>query len=489
MCDSYSCLVKVPQVEASLRSLDGTSLAWTREPSLAAGRRIFSSSPRHWYRWLVYCEVAGGAVAGVMAASWSPVAVASLLAVCALPAVLARSLDVWSWPWQTAWLRSARRSRRQLDRIVGAPIGRSSAAEWLASNPAAPPLDRYKVLEWLGRPEEAERLIAAFPTAFPPDLVTRDSAVARARWRSGGGLDFSSARGGLLELQPAERTERETEFALWAGISATAAGVDIRTLQPPAPATTDLSLRDRLRIWHARLRPLDVLAAAFLLIWIGPSVVWMSFGAAVAVFLYLASPIQPIVTVVVLCGLTGAILIPKRSGPRAPSPSRSLDLSASRAEVSSGSGGVEAQASADRRRADYAVSHPRLLRFAGFILAPALVLLFVSQLWPPPGGISHDRAVALAQQEVHTRNYPSSLVGVNVEFFGAEKLGPAGDGIGPGTVVWKVTYNTMTWTCTPGSSATPVCSSPGPAREVLILDYYTGQVLLSIIETGSVEGQ
>ena len=129
-----------------------------RAPGVALWRAVFRPLRPDLESVGRYAAILAGALAGGLLFRWhTPVGYVVLLlalALAVLPPLLGRGL----WGWQAVLISSGLRSRTQIKAIVG-EVNDKAAAEWLAASSGASASDRYHVLAFLGRDEEAERLI------------------------------------------------------------------------------------------------------------------------------------------------------------------------------------------------------------------------------------------------------------------------------------------------------------------------------------------
>jgi hypothetical protein len=95
----------------------------------------------------------------------------------------------------------------------------------------------------------------------------------------------------------------------------------------------------------------------------------------------------------------------------------------------------------------------------------------------PSGGISKERAIALAEPHKSlTTTFKSAEAGRFRDLNKNPNIGP-GFGIEPDKWVWAVTYEGDMTICSPSPGA---CESPRPGTLTVFLDYFTGDFLGSI---------
>jgi hypothetical protein len=217
--------------------------------------------------WLLfYAAAVSGVLVALVTRGRTPLIplLATLLAV--IIAVAVSASHRWTWPWQEAYVRESRRSEAALSAILGGPIERTAAEAWLVSSRDAPVADRVLVLGWLGRNDEADRLVASLPTVTPLDRYRRAMAEAFHRWRLSGHLDVASIAGIASDLDPSERDRAEATVAFWRGVAESGEGGDLRDVPPPGGSR--LPVRDVTRLWLLRLWPLQWMLGMFLVTWV-----------------------------------------------------------------------------------------------------------------------------------------------------------------------------------------------------------------------------
>jgi hypothetical protein len=95
----------------------------------------------------------------------------------------------------------------------------------------------------------------------------------------------------------------------------------------------------------------------------------------------------------------------------------------------------------------------------------------------PSGGISKERAIALAEPHKSlTTTFKSAEAGRFRELNPDPNIGP-GFGVTPDRLVWAVTYEGDMTICYPSPGA---CESPRPGTLTVFIDYFTGEALANI---------
>jgi hypothetical protein len=215
---------------------------------------------------LLYAAGVSGVLVTLVTRGRSPLIPLLALALAVIVAIAVSAWYRWTWPWQEAYVREGRRSEAALTAILGDPIEPAAAEAWFVTSPDAPVADRIVVLGWLGRLEEADRLIATMPTATPLDRYRREMAEAFQRWRLSGRLDVASIVGITRDLDPSERDRAEATVAFWRGVAEVGGGGDLRDVPPPGGAR--LPVRDQARLWLLRLWPLQWMAGTSVITWV-----------------------------------------------------------------------------------------------------------------------------------------------------------------------------------------------------------------------------
>jgi hypothetical protein len=263
--------------EAALEPLvghgtSGAPVSWYRFAIAPLAWAIVPGGPNpSTFRRLRLASIGIGAPVGVAIAQigragtiWVPVLVIGL---AAGGSVVLNAISRWAWPWQVAWIREARRSRRQLEAILGPRWTRATAEKWLVRSDDAPPVARYLVLQSLGRAEEADALIESFPVDTGPDRLTRVVAETGRTWRTTRMLDIGPVLAALPDLDAGRRAAASTMVDLWRGAADVSSGRDLRAVSPPPgpPAT----VRESLWLWaRMRLWPIHWLVGACAVTWV-----------------------------------------------------------------------------------------------------------------------------------------------------------------------------------------------------------------------------
>jgi hypothetical protein len=247
-------------------------VSWYRSAMAPLAWAIVPGGPNpRTLRRLHLASIAIGAPAGFALAQigragivWAPLLVIGLAAGGFVGSSVIRR---WVWPWQVAWIRESRRSRHQLETILGSRWTPATADAWLARSGDAPPTSRGVVLQSLGRAEEAEVLIESYPVDTGPDRLTRAGAEAGRTWRTTGTLDIGPVVAALPDVDAARRAAASTMLALWRGAADLGAGRDLRAVPPPPgpPAT----VRESFVLWaRFRLWPIHWLVATCAVSWV-----------------------------------------------------------------------------------------------------------------------------------------------------------------------------------------------------------------------------
>jgi hypothetical protein len=196
-----------------------------------------------------FAVVLAAAFGAGIGAAWHPLAGAivllATLAVAVVPPLLARR----SWGWQRVLISHAAYSRAQILSIVGA-VTPGAANRWLAASADATPSDRYHVLAFVGRDEDAERLIPELPVDTIDEQFDRAWNEVGRDWRTTGVLDVTAMADLLPALTPAARTRGEIDIAVMRALDAAGAGRTLATLPPPPAAP--LALRWSILVWWQR---------------------------------------------------------------------------------------------------------------------------------------------------------------------------------------------------------------------------------------------
>ena len=225
---------------------------------------------------LFYAAAVSGVLVVLVTRGRTPLIPLLAVALAIIVAIAVSARYRWTWPWQEAYVHEGRRSQAALTTILGGPIEPAAAEAWLVNSPDAPVADRIVVLGWLGRHEEADRLIATLPTATPLDRYRRAMAEAFQRWRLSGHLDVASIVGIIPDLDPSERNRSEATVAFWRGVAEVGGGGDLRDVPPPGVAR--LPVRDEARLWLLRLWPLQWMAGMSLVTWVALGVLGFAAG-------------------------------------------------------------------------------------------------------------------------------------------------------------------------------------------------------------------
>jgi hypothetical protein len=223
-----------------------------------------------------YLGGTAGAGLGLFGRAWPLPTLASAVGIgVAATAILGLLTDLsfrWVWAWQEAFVWLGRRDERELSRIVGARMGRGAAEAWLARSAAAPAYERCLVLSWVGRDDEAERLIPEFPMSTAKERFRGAFREAVARWRSTGHLDLTRAHEAAAELEVGDRRSAQVSLAFWNGVAGVASWAELRSM--PAPVMKGLRLAPSewdIAFWIG-LWPAIWFAGVFALTWICLSV-------------------------------------------------------------------------------------------------------------------------------------------------------------------------------------------------------------------------
>jgi hypothetical protein len=91
----------------------------------------------------------------------------------------------------------------------------------------------------------------------------------------------------------------------------------------------------------------------------------------------------------------------------------------------------------------------------------------------PPGGISRDQAIAIAEQHV---NFPTVEQAVVGRVGDLDLTGNPPNGIKPDRLVWRVSLIGSLEVCAPVAGP---CSTHSPIMISVFLDYYTGEFLFT----------
>jgi hypothetical protein len=91
----------------------------------------------------------------------------------------------------------------------------------------------------------------------------------------------------------------------------------------------------------------------------------------------------------------------------------------------------------------------------------------------PPGGISRDQAISIAQEHV---NFPTVEQAVVGRVGDLDLTGNPPNGVKPDRLVWRVSLIGSLEVC--GPEAGP-CSTHNPIMISVFLDYYTGEFLFT----------
>ena len=225
---------------------------------------------------LVYAAAVSGVLVVLVTRGRSPLIPLLAVVLAAIVAIAVSAGYRWTWPWQRAYVREGRRSEAALTAILGGPIEPALADAWLVSSSDASVADRILLLGWLGRNEEADRLIPTLPTAAPLDRYRRAMAEAFQRWRANGRLDVGSIDEITSELDPSERDRAEATLAFWRGVAEVGRGGDLSDVPPPGGPR--LPVRDEARLWLLRLWPLQWMAAMSFVTWVALGVLGFVAG-------------------------------------------------------------------------------------------------------------------------------------------------------------------------------------------------------------------